>query len=95
MLRTRVDDQSKAANRSASSGWPATITWSSDFSTVSVPAYANVVNRFVERDSTFECSAHPSSRCACSTRITFLLNATAAIDVKQIILGKVEGVELR
>ena len=95
MLRTRVDDQSEAANRSTSSGWPATTTWFSVFSTVSVPAYVNVASRFVERDSTFERSAHPSLRRACSTRITFLLAATVAIDVKQIILGKVEGAELR
>ncbi|HBU75551.1 MAG: hypothetical protein CL447_02395 [Acidimicrobiaceae bacterium] len=90
-----MDDQSEAANRSTSSWWPMTITWSSDFFAVSVPAYVNVANRVVERDSTFECSAHPSSRRACFTRITLLLTATAAIDVKQIILGKVEGVELR
>ena len=34
-------------------------------------------------------------RVACGTRIMSLLDATAVIDARQIILGRVEGVELR
>ena len=34
-------------------------------------------------------------RVVCSTRIMFLVAATAVTDALQIILGKVEGVELR
>lgn len=34
-------------------------------------------------------------RVACRTRIVSLLASTAVIDAQQIILGRVEGVELR
>ncbi len=49
----------------------------------------------VERHSTFECSTHPSTRHVWSTRVMCLADATAVIDVQQIVLGEIEGVELR
>ena len=99
MLRIRVDDQSEAVHRSTSSGWSATTirrqqcgpetsapsqrrgTRTSPTDLLSVTALSNAL-----------LTLH---RVACGTRIMSLLAATAVFDARQIILGRVEGVELR
>ena len=73
MLRIRVDDRPEAANRLASSGWPATTTWPSDFSNVSAPACVNVANRLLSVTAL-------SNALLSFQRVMCLVDATAVND---------------